>query len=187
MRHRGNLGCGPQVPLQLGSSNINLPNLVLIAGLVEQNTLVKIACQQCARFRRIVGRQQVCPDVLRTNCVGLGLLVEFALIIAANRHRKGESDNKAEQRQGGSLNNAEILALVFFEISSPPAQPGTDPCRKPEHAERDRENDDREVHYIAHLLYSPVLLWSMYSILEGSSAPCLSVIFDSTHDRKDCL
>ena len=72
---------GPQIGLQLVSSIIDLPQLILIAGFIEQYTLVEILNQQGTHSRRIGGGQQVCPDIFRANRVGLCLLVVLALIV----------------------------------------------------------------------------------------------------------
>ena len=44
-------------------------------------------------------RQQFCPKIFRPNGVSLLLLVVLALIISANSHGKGESNEEAKERQ----------------------------------------------------------------------------------------
>jgi hypothetical protein len=54
---------------------------MFIACSIEQNTLVEIVLQQCTHSRGFSGRQQVCPEVLCANRIGLCLLVGFSLVI----------------------------------------------------------------------------------------------------------
>ena len=108
LRRSRSLDRGPQLGLQSSRIGIDLPKLLLIARFIEQNALIEIILQQCAHFRRIGGRQQVCPDVFRADRVGLGFLVVLALIVPADSHRKAESDDEAEQRQSGGHDNIQI-------------------------------------------------------------------------------
>jgi hypothetical protein len=107
-------GRGPQIGLQLSSSGIDLPNLAVIPSFIEQNTLIETVPQQRTHSRRIGRRQKVCPDVLRTDCVGLCCLLKGFLIVPADGHRKAESHDKAEQRQCGGHDNAETWRSASF-------------------------------------------------------------------------
>ena len=105
---------------------------------VVLDSQVEIGLEQRPKLGRVGCRQQVGPDILRADRVGLGLLQVLALVVASRRHREAESDDQAEQRQGGSLQDAEVLAHVVVE-RIPPAEPDAEPRRQPQ----DRSGDQK--------------------------------------------
>jgi hypothetical protein len=78
-----------------------------------------IVPEQRTHSRHVGGRQQVCSDVFRTDCVALRLLQVFALIVPGNGQRKAESDDETEERQDGGHDNTKIFALIFFQAPAP--------------------------------------------------------------------
>jgi hypothetical protein len=54
---------GPQLALQLSRIGIDLPKLLLIADLIEQDTIIEVVPKQCTHSGRVGGRQEVGPDV----------------------------------------------------------------------------------------------------------------------------
>ena len=101
--------------LQLGGISIDLLELARDAGSVERNPQIEILAKLRAHRRGIGGRQQSGPDIFRANRIGLGFLVVLAQIVAGGCHRKTESDDEAEQRQGGGLHEGIIVALGILQ------------------------------------------------------------------------
>jgi hypothetical protein len=104
--------------LQLSSSGIDLPKLLRIPGLIEQDTLIEVVREQRTHSRRGGARRLVGPDVFCADRVGLCLLVILALLVPAYCHRKGESDDEAEQCQRCALDDAKVFAHVSSSTST---------------------------------------------------------------------
>src|SRR5208282_5161756 len=68
----------------------------VVASLIIQNALIEIAPQQITHFGPISGWQQVGAHIFRADRIGLRFLVVLPLVVPADRHRKGESDQQSE-------------------------------------------------------------------------------------------
>ena len=86
MRRGGRPDRRPELALQLRRIGVDPPELGAIAGRVEQDALIEILSQQLAYSRRFGSGQQVGPDILRPDGVGLRLLLGLALIVTADGH-----------------------------------------------------------------------------------------------------
>ena len=97
---------------------IDRPQLLRVSRRVEQHALVEIRLRAAAHFRRIRRRQQIGADECGADRVGFGLFEVLALVVTADRHRKAEADDEAEQRQRRGKDYAEIFARAFVDCSS---------------------------------------------------------------------
>src|SRR5215469_17191366 len=125
--------------------------MAIIVSFIEQNTLIEIVPEQSTHSRRIPGRQQIGPVVLRSDCIGLCLLVALPLIVPADRHRKGEPNDKAQQRQGGGGDKAETVTLTLLRVPLL-AKRSADQLREPQDHERNRQDKERRIQYMVHML-----------------------------------
>src|SRR5271170_8507870 len=98
----------------------------------------------------IGGRQQTCPQILRADGIGFFLLIVLALIVSADSHGKGKSDDEAEKRQGSGQDNFKVLAGLVIKFVSPRAEQDPYSCRKPQHEDRERENEEWKIQRICH-------------------------------------
>jgi len=110
---------------------VDLLELARVAACIEQNTLIYVALQQLTHFCGVGRRQQACPNVFRTDRIGLLRLIVLALVVSGDGHRKAEPDNEAEQRQRSGKDDAEIFVLGLFRLSSPSVKVGADLSREP--------------------------------------------------------
>jgi hypothetical protein len=62
---------------------------------------------------------------LGPNRIGFRLLEILTLIVAVGGHRKAETNNQCQQRQGGRKDDAQILILLVADAWVPSAQQGT--------------------------------------------------------------
>src|SRR5215472_6764886 len=121
-----------------------------IVRYIKQHTAVEIVLQRFTNPGCFGGGKQAGPDVFRTDGVRLFRLVVFALVVAADDHRKAEANNESKQCQGSGQDNVKIRALGFFQRPQLFANEGADLCRKPQRDESQRENQKREVDYFGH-------------------------------------
>src|SRR5215472_1660131 len=124
-----------------------------IVRYIKQHTLVEVVLQRFTNPRCFGGGKQAGANVFRTDGVRLFRLVVFALVVAADDHRKAEANNESKQCQGSGQDNVKIRALGFFQRPQLFANEGADLCRKPQRDESQRENQKRKVHYSGHTEY----------------------------------
>ncbi len=140
----------PQIGLQLAGLCADLPKLPSIAGHVEQDSLIDVAPQQRAHALAIGGREQVGPEIFRSDRVGLAFLKGLAFIVPAHRHRETEADDEAEKRQRGGQDDVVVVARVFPQAAPPSEKGRSARGGKPQHDDRNRHDEQRVVHRVAH-------------------------------------
>ena len=127
----GSLYGDPHLVLQPGGVGIDLLEFTLIAGAVEGNPQVGVSEQHGLDPRRVGRREQPGADIFGADGIGFGFLVGLAQVVARGGHGEGKADDQGEQREGGSLHDAEIVALAVLQrplaanhraISSPRAK-----------------------------------------------------------------
>ena len=118
------VGCATAGALTADHSSVcSCAVLALIVRSCSRRASCRTACagrdsrEQRAHFRRIRRRQQVGAHVFGADRVGFRFFEVLALIVTADRHRKAEADDEAEQRQGRGQDHAEILARAFIDLA----------------------------------------------------------------------